>query len=80
MIRVNEKYYINTDETQYKLHWVTKKSDKVIGFYPNLETAINGLTNHMITIKLDEGEYNMKEAIEAIKEIKEYIRYIFEDV
>ena len=73
MIRVNDDYVILVDSLSYDAcidkHTTDKSGKPVykpIGYYPNLELALQGIIKDMNAKKLGEGTYSLQEAIEVI--------------
>jgi hypothetical protein len=75
MIRVNDDYYITVDPCNYILCRDKHKTDKkgnalyiVVGYYNNLEKALQGAVADMNRRAFIEGTYSLQEAIKVIQQ------------
>lgn len=78
MIRINEKYVIDIDAMNYKLKIDLKKVSKegnplyaTIGYYRTLKTAILAIYEREAKEVLSDGEYTLKQAVDALSHIQE---------
>jgi hypothetical protein len=75
MIRVNDDYYVTVDPCNYILCRDKHKTDKkgndlyiVVGYYNNLERALQGAVADMNRRAFIEATYSLQEAIEVIQQ------------
>ena len=90
MIRINDDYVITVDELCYTLKQdahrmsVDKKTGKespvyyYIGYYATLENALKGYIRLMIDKRLGSGNYNIREALDVIREERENLEKLIE--
>ena len=87
MVIINEQYQVISDGTQFilqKLVEAEKKDTKEkyirkdnVGYYPSLETALNGCLHKILLEEVQEKTMTLKEVIEVIERfhltLKEYL-------
>lgn len=85
MIRVNEDWIIDIDKYNYTLRrdmhttrTVKKNGEEVeenvyttVGHFSSLDKALENLGKEIIRYKLMDGEYDLKTAVEAIRECRD---------
>lgn len=74
MIRIDKDYFITVDPYNYILCHDKHKTDKkgnavysVVGYYNNLEGAVQGAVADMSRRAFTEGTYSLQEAVEIIQ-------------
>lgn len=84
MIKINEKFCIDSDENQFVLKEISKVQDEksknygqetfiILGYYGTLEQSLSGLEKILSRRAIRIKDYNLKEAIEEIRAIHEDI-------
>ena len=84
MIKINEKFCIDSDESQFLLKEISKIQDKdsknfgkdtytVLGYYATLEQSLSGLEKILSRRAIRIKDCNLKEAIGELRKIHEDI-------
>lgn len=85
MIKINEKYYIKSDDNQFMLCEKGTIQDKesknygndtetILGYYGTLEHSLEGLEKINIRRQVNSKELTLKQAIEEIKKLHNELR------
>ena len=84
MIKINEKFCIDSDENQFVLKEISKVQDEksknygqetfiVLGYYGTLEQSLSGLEKVLSRRAIRIKDYNLKEAINELQNIHKNI-------
>ena len=84
MIKINEKFCIDSDENQFVLKEISKVQDEksknygqetfiVLGYYGTLEQSLSGLEKILSRRVIRIKDYNLKEAINELQNIHKNI-------
>ena len=86
MLKLNNGFFIESDETQFilKQNYTIKKKDtgeekestRVIGYYAELKQALNGYINQLALNKTYSEDLTAKELFDYLKQEKEKVNEI----
>ena len=86
MLKLNNGFFIESDETQFilKQNYTIKKKDtgeekestRVLGYYAELKQALNGYINQLALNKTNAEDLTAKELFDYLKQEKEKVNEI----